>query len=167
MSSKSPLSFHTLILCLFVLLVDRSHTMPAPAPNALANDAANLQHMHLPISRRQGISAIPPGELNEIFSGGGTKEPKDPFACKLSDKKDATIVNDISPCWDQYQYANGSAGLRCGGKGWYRGHGKNYQDQMCQDLCADCISDGVRQGYERVDCSFGVTNVAKCWLGYH
>ncbi len=116
------------------------------------------------------ISAIPAGQLNGIFGHKNNNQQGDSgndYNCQVSDKTDLATVDSLTTCWDQYKFSNSSAGLRCGGKGWYRGKDKSYQNPICQQLCLNCIDDAAAQGAGKVSCTFEASKGEKCWTGYH
>lgn len=158
----SPSLYAVALLTLFSLLAQRSYASPFVAGNE--NPRSRRQ-----LSMANAISSIPVGQLNAIFSGKGNSdnqqdiEPK----CQTSEDVDQGVADSLTACWSQYKTSNGSAGLRCGGKGWYRGHDKNYQDSFCQETCWSCIDNAVEVGAKKVSCTFEVSADQKCWTGYH
>ena len=171
----APSLYLLMLFSLLACLVERSYTSPAPRPNTPTNNLAFRGEKPHALGRRQigaianAISSIPPGELNEIFSGSKKSQSQsdDGFNCQIDDKTDSSSSNGLTACWGQYQNSNGTAGLRCGGKGWYRGQDKGNSNPICQQICSQCLQNAVTAGAEKVSCAFGTDKSNKCWTGYH
>ena len=122
------------------------------------------------------ISNIPPGQLNEIFSGGGGgHRPKTGRTSCTNSSEILPPANSTQPfipplmriesedCVARMSDQDGWGNLTCGGLAWYRGRSRWTSWADCWSALAAPLTELA--DYESAEC-WNTVDLAKCWVGF-
>ncbi|CDO75717.1 hypothetical protein BN946_scf184493.g15 [Trametes cinnabarina] len=82
-----------------------------------------------------------------------------------SDALGATDQDALHSCLQNYR-TNNWDGMKCGGRGWFKGSHNYKNPTNCWDACAGYIVQAIDRGATAVECD-DYEGSARCWMGYH
>ncbi|KAI9823897.1 MAG: hypothetical protein M1832_002215 [Thelocarpon impressellum] len=80
----------------------------------------------------------------------------------------AINATEMQGCNRRYRTGkDGWSGQVCGGLGWFKGGNAYENADNCFDACQACLLGAIARNATSVQCDNKITEVSKCWMGWH